>query len=227
MSWMISRAMMEACANSPSLPGLVAAYSADTCSDGAPSAPLSVMPTRRRFYAKDKTMGYSHRSLCGLTFGIAFLTGWCKVDAWIKNTDMAKRATALSAESYSRQETREANRSVARMPAVAFFKHGKPQGCARSALKSLSHRALAMRHAQEHAVQRCGFHEGRLTQWLMSGGGLPFSPVRSSQDVSETKQIERQCYLATRLKSFAPTLRRTSSWVCRGTTTGKGLTNGA
>lgn len=67
MSWMISRAMMEACANSPSLPGLVAAYSADTCSDGAPSAPLSVMPTRRRFYAKDKMMGYSHRSLCGLT----------------------------------------------------------------------------------------------------------------------------------------------------------------
>ena len=39
MSWLISRAMMEACANSPSLPGLVAAYSADTCSDGAPSAP--------------------------------------------------------------------------------------------------------------------------------------------------------------------------------------------
>ena len=58
---------MEACANSPSLPGLVAAYSADTCSDGLPSAPLSVMPTRRRFYAKGKMMGYSHRSLCGLT----------------------------------------------------------------------------------------------------------------------------------------------------------------
>lgn len=67
MSWMISRAMMEACASSPFLPELVAAYSADTCSDGELSAPLSVMPTRRRFYVKDKMMGYSHRSLCGLT----------------------------------------------------------------------------------------------------------------------------------------------------------------
>ena len=38
--------------------------------DGAPYALLSVMPTRRRFYAKDKMMGYSHRSLCGLTFAI-------------------------------------------------------------------------------------------------------------------------------------------------------------
>jgi len=66
MSWMISRAMMEACASSPFLQALVAASLADTCSDGAPSAPLSVMPTRRRFYVKGKTMGYSHRSLCGL-----------------------------------------------------------------------------------------------------------------------------------------------------------------
>lgn len=67
MSWMISREMMVACASSPSSQALVAAYSADTCSDGAPSAQLSVMPTRRRFYVKDKMMGYSHRSLCGLT----------------------------------------------------------------------------------------------------------------------------------------------------------------
>ncbi len=67
MSWMISKAMMVACANSPSSQGLVAAFSADTCSDGELSAPLSVMPTRRRFYVKDKMMGYSHRSLCGLT----------------------------------------------------------------------------------------------------------------------------------------------------------------
>ena len=198
-----------------------------TSLDGAPDALLKLMPSAAPCSCAARQTESCRGSRSGTTFGIAFLTGWCKVDAWIKNTDMAKRATALSAESYSRQETKEANRSVARMPAVAFFKHGKPQGCARSALKSLSHRALAMRHAQEHAVQRCGFHEGRLTQWLMSGGGLPFSPVRSSQGVSETKQIERQCYLATRLKSFAPTLRRTSSWVCRGTTTGKGLTNGA
>lgn len=214
MSWHFSRALAEE-------------YSAGNSSAGGACAPLNVMPSPQPFWHNDRTMVAWSRSRSGTTCGIAFFTGWCKVDAWIKNTDMAKRATASSAESYSRQETKEANRGAARMLAVAFFKHGKPQGRARSALKSLSHRALAMRHAQEHAVQRCGFHEGRLTQWLMSGRGLPFSPVRSSQDVSETKQIERQCYLATRLKSFAPTLSRTSSLVCRGTTTGKGLTNGA
>ena len=70
MSWMMSKALMQDFENSRSSLGLVAAYSADTCSNGEPSAPLSVMPTRRRFYAKDKMMGYSRRSLCGLTFAI-------------------------------------------------------------------------------------------------------------------------------------------------------------
>ena len=214
MSWLFSRALVEE-------------YLGENYSDGEQCAPSSGNPTPQVYLPPDKMTAFSRPSRFGMTCGIALFIGWCKVDAWIKNTDMAKRATASSAESYSRQETKEANRGAARMLAVAFFKHGKQQGRARSALKSLSHRALAMRHAQEHAVQRCGFHEGRLTQWLMSGRGLPFSPVRSLQDVSETKQIERQCYLATRLKSFAPTLRRTSSRVCRGTTTGKGLTNGA
>ncbi len=227
MSWLISRAMMEAYANSPSSPGMVAEYSEASCSGGEPSAPWSETPTAPDDSCSDKMKGTFHRSPFGMMRAIAFFMGRCKMGAWIKNTDMAKRATASSAESCSRQETKEANRSAARMLAVAFFKRGKPQGCAQSALKSLSHHALAMRHAQEHAVQSCGFHEERSTQWLMSGRGLPFSPVRSSQDVSETKQIERQCYLVTRLKSFAPTLRRTSSRVCRGTTTGKGLTNGA
>lgn len=214
MSWHFSRA-------------LVADYSAHISSESLRYALSSEMSTVDLFSPSDKTTGICHDSRFGMTRAIAFFMGRCKMGAWIKNTDMAKRATASSAESCSRQETKEANRSAARMLAVAFFKRVKPQGCAQSALKSLSHHALAMRHAQEHAVQSCGFHEERSTQWLMSGRGLPFSPVRSSQDVSETKQIERQCYLVTRLKSFAPTLRRTSSRVCRGTTTGKGLTNGA
>lgn len=150
-----------------------------------------------------------------------------EIDLWIKNTYMANRATASSVESFSHQETKEASRSAARMLAVAFFRRGKPQGRAQSVLKSLSHHGLAMRHAQEHVVQGCVFHEERLTRWSMSGRGLQFSPVLPSQDVSGTKQIERQCYSVTRSKSFAPTLRRTSSLACRGETTGKGWTNGA
>lgn len=201
--------------------------SADSFSDMFQSAPSNWRNTLGGFCSSDRETASSHGSPCGMTSGIAFFVCRCKIGVWIKNTDMANRATASYAESRSRQETKEASRSAARMLAVAFFKRGKPQGRAQSALKSLSHHALAMRHAQEHAVQSYGFHEGRLTQWLALGRGLPFFPVRSSQDVSETKQIERQCYLVTRLKSFAPTLRRTSSRVCRGTTTGKGLTNGA
>jgi len=54
MSWLFSRA-------------LVAEYSAASCSDGGQSAPLSVMPTRRRFWRNDKMMEYSSRSLSGLT----------------------------------------------------------------------------------------------------------------------------------------------------------------
>lgn len=54
MSWLFSLALVEA-------------YSADTCSDGEPSAPLSVMLTRRRFWRKDKMMGHSTHFPSGLT----------------------------------------------------------------------------------------------------------------------------------------------------------------
>lgn len=54
MSWLFSRA-------------LVAEYSADTCSAGEPSAPLSVMPTPHKFWRNGKTMDASTLSQFGLT----------------------------------------------------------------------------------------------------------------------------------------------------------------
>lgn len=57
MSWLFSQA-------------LVAEYSAATSLDGAPSAPLSVMPTPHRFWRNDKTMEPSQLSLFGLTCAV-------------------------------------------------------------------------------------------------------------------------------------------------------------
>lgn len=57
MSWLCSRA-------------LVAEYSQATCWDGAPSAPLSVMPTPRKFSRSDKTMEPSQLSRFGLTCAV-------------------------------------------------------------------------------------------------------------------------------------------------------------
>jgi hypothetical protein len=57
MSWLFSQA-------------LVAEYSAATCWDGAPSAPLSVMPTPHKFWRNDKPMEPSQLSRFGLTCAV-------------------------------------------------------------------------------------------------------------------------------------------------------------
>lgn len=57
MSWLFSQA-------------LVAEFSAATCWDGAPSAPLSVMPTPHKFWRNDKTMDHSLLSQFGLTCAV-------------------------------------------------------------------------------------------------------------------------------------------------------------
>lgn len=73
MSWLFSRA-------------LVAEYSGATFLDGAPSAPLSVMPTPHKFWRKGKMMEFSSLSLFGLTcavltenHGKALLTSFLEV----------------------------------------------------------------------------------------------------------------------------------------------------
>lgn len=67
MSWLFSKAMMEAYGNLHSSPEPVAEYSAESCLDGEPSAQLNVMPTPHKFWRNDKTMEFSKLSQFGLT----------------------------------------------------------------------------------------------------------------------------------------------------------------
>ena len=91
MSWLFSQA-------------LAAEYSAATFSGGAPSAPLSVMPTPHKFWRNDKTMEPSQLSRFGLTcavltedHGAALLT-WFLADSCVRTYQLpglAQESTAL------------------------------------------------------------------------------------------------------------------------------------
>lgn len=77
MSWLFSQA-------------LVAEYSAATSWDGAPSAPLSVMPTQHKFWRNDKTMEPSQLSRFGLTCAVLTadrgegLLTWFRADSRVR-----------------------------------------------------------------------------------------------------------------------------------------------
>jgi len=77
MSWLFSRALVEE-------------FSAATSWDGAPYAPLSVMPTQHKFWRNDKTMDASQLSRFGLTCAVltegrgeALLT-WFRADSRVR-----------------------------------------------------------------------------------------------------------------------------------------------
>ena len=73
MSWLYSRALVEA-------------FSGASSSDGEPCAPLSVMPTPHKFWRRDKMIEASNLSLFGLTCAVltedlgADLLTWYRVD---------------------------------------------------------------------------------------------------------------------------------------------------
>lgn len=67
MSWMFSRALVEAYENSRSSLERVGESSAATCSDGEPCAQLNVMPTAQPFWHRGKPMESSRHSLSGQT----------------------------------------------------------------------------------------------------------------------------------------------------------------
>lgn len=89
MSWLFSRA-------------LVAEYSEATCWDGAPSAPLSVMPTQHKFLRNDRTMEPSDLSRFGLTCAAltedrgADLLTWFREDSRAKTSAWQDEAPALT-----------------------------------------------------------------------------------------------------------------------------------
>lgn len=87
MSWLFSRALVEE-------------FSAATSWDGAPSAPLSVMPTQHKFWRNDKMMDASQLSRFGLTcavltedHGEALLT-WFRADSRVRTYQLPGMASA-------------------------------------------------------------------------------------------------------------------------------------
>ena len=89
MSWLFSQA-------------LVAEYSQATCWDGAPSSPLSVMPTQHKFWRNDKTVEPCDLSRFGLTCAAltedrgADLLTWFLEASRAKTSALPARAQALT-----------------------------------------------------------------------------------------------------------------------------------
>ena len=90
MSWLFSQA-------------LVAAYSADTCSAGAPSAPSNGNPTQRAYLSHGKTMAFSRLSRFGMTcepltdtHGEALLTSY-RADFHARTSAPPEKAPASTA----------------------------------------------------------------------------------------------------------------------------------
>ena len=88
MSWLFSRALVEE-------------FSAATSWDGAPSVPLSVMPTTHKFWRKGKTMEPSQLSRFGLTcavltedHGEALLT-WFRADSHVRTYPLLETVQGL------------------------------------------------------------------------------------------------------------------------------------
>lgn len=227
MSWLISRALMEDYANSPSSPGLVEEYSAATCSDGALSALSSGSPTPQAFLPSDKMTVFSRPSRFGMTFAIALLEYRRKMYAWTKNTDTAKRAIALFAENPLHRETRDRIRNAAQMLVAARCRQGSRNDYAQSAERRSSHRAQDTKPVPENAGRHLGYRAKLSTQWLKSGSGLRCSAVQLSQDAFATKQTAPLHCLGIQLRNCGRTLRRISSQACHGITMERGRTNGA
>lgn len=70
MTWIFSKAMMEACESLPSSPEPVAESSEESCSDGEPYAQLNVKPTQHKFWRNDKMIDHSNLSRFGLTLRV-------------------------------------------------------------------------------------------------------------------------------------------------------------
>lgn len=114
MSWLFSRALVEE-------------YSAATSSGGAPSAPLSVMPTQHKFWRNDKTMEPSQLSRFGLTcavltddHGEALLT-WFRADSRVRTYPLPGLVPGLT-ESGLASGVRWLESSVRYDPATSSWK---------------------------------------------------------------------------------------------------------
>lgn len=82
MTWMISKALMQAYENSLCSLGQEAESLEATCSDGEPSAQLNVMPTPQAYLSPDRMMDFSRLSRSGMTFAPLTATHGADVLTW-------------------------------------------------------------------------------------------------------------------------------------------------
>ena len=226
MSWLISRALMEAYANSPSSPGLVAEYSAGTCSDGELSALLSGNPTPQVFLQPDKTTRFWKLSRYGMTFAVDFLPYRCRMGTWIKNIDTAKSLTVLSAARSLSQETKVRRSNVAQTHVVVSYRQKKRLVFVPFAGWSFCHLGQLMRRVLVHVAQLFVYPGKSLIQWLRCGTDSPCSAAHLSQDAYETRLIGRRHCLGILWRNCGLTLKNTLNQACHGAIMAKGMTNG-
>lgn len=198
-----------------------------TCLDGAPSALLSLMPSADPCLCAARQTESCRVSRYGTTCAIDISMYRRKMDAWTKNTDTAKSVNAPSVANRSSHETREARNNAAQMPAVVFSKQGRRLVHAPSAGKSFCHLAQDTKRAPANAERLFAYRAGSSIQWSKFGTDSPCSAVRLLQGAYVIRPTEQQRFSDIRSKSFGHTLRSISRPVCRGTTTGRGATNGA
>jgi len=89
MSWLFSRVLVEE-------------FSAATSWDGAPSAPLSVMPTLHRFSRNDKTMEPSQLSRFGLTCAVLTEDRGAALLTWFRAASPARTSATVARKKASK-----------------------------------------------------------------------------------------------------------------------------
>ena len=206
---------------------LEAAFSRVYPSDTPPSAQSSGSHTPKPCLWHDKTMEPSRHSRFGMKYAIDIFTYQRKIGAWTKNTDTAKSAAALYVGSHSSHETRGACKNAAQTLVAGLFRQRRRPAIARSAECSFSHLDLKSKPVPVHAGRCCASLAERSIRWLKSEIALLSSVARSLQGVCATRQTELLRFSVIRLKDCGLILNRISSQGCHGTTTEKGMTNGA
>lgn len=98
MSWIFSKAMVEAYGNLPSSQGRAVESWAGSCSDGEPCAPLNLMPTAHPFLRRGKTTDASNLSRSGQT---------CSTLTESRGKELLKSFLAASHAQTSAQQERE------------------------------------------------------------------------------------------------------------------------
>lgn len=206
---------------------LVAEFSPASFSGTDASAPSNTSPMPRPCLWHDRTMEPSRLSRFGMTCAIDIFTYQRKIVAWTKNTDTAKSAAALYVGSHSSHETRGACKNAAQTLVAGLFRQRRRPAIARPAECNFSHLDLNAKPVPVHAGRCCASLAERSIRWLKSESALLSSVARSLQGVCATRQTELLRFSVIRLRNCGLILNRISSQGCHGTTTGKGMTNGA